>query len=394
MFILVLKLELLSVVINLVSRPWGTQIAALSGYILVLFSAALPFAAIIDRVVERTGFNIKVVAVNIILSLILAFSLLSSDTLNVDMDLFISIVSFLSTYAAITIPSQQLETKDARDIFLIAKALSILFIIYTIFPFSFRYNYVREWGIEAFTMRMGNPNGTAIQVFNCICILLIENRSTNQKSTKIINWIIIALLIYPLILFQCRTVFLCALAMIAFGLMPKIHLFKWFPFVVIILSAFLIYLQMSYTQEGMTLLGKDLVTGRSHAFRRYLNLIYEDPLKYIFGQLGRHRLNNYHNGIISLLMNLGFVGMVLCMGIWYYELRNCIKKSTLAMQSIAIISLLIYLLHAATEGAPMMGAILYGTPIVTLFRLAKDDFHINEFQQESKPSQRSYKYIR
>ena len=388
-----MKLVLFSMVLNVILAPWETPIRSFAGYVLILLSILLPLSPIFDKRYERTDRkNVKAFTV-ILLLFVFVFSLLTSQNSSLDLDLMISVSSFLCTYFAILVSPQQYKMKDLKDIFHIIKIYSLVLIAYGYFPFSFRYNY-ETWGVPVFTMGIGNPNAVAIHIFVCISGLLIENRSTYGKYLKMVNFIIVGFLFYLLLLLKCRTVSLCALIMILLSILPKVPLLKWFTYVGIFIPIFLLFFQLNNSQSEVIVLDKEFDTGRSVIFTTYLRILHQSPAKYIFGQIGDHRLNNYHNGPLTILMNFGYIGLIVILGIWCSELYNSISNCKTQIQTFAILTLFMYLIHASTEGAPMMGMVLFGTPVVLFFRLAKDDIILADSNYQVIPEKTKYKYLR
>ena len=372
MYIKVIKLIMFSTVINSILTPWELTITKYSGYALILLSYALPFLAIPKdntQKVTTTGF----LALALVLSSCISF-FLSFQQYGIDFEFVKNWISLITMYWAIMAPRQEWGSRDIKHLYVINKLLSLVFVAYAYLPFSFRYTLANEWGHYAFTLNMGNTNGTALEIMFCIILLVMELHDTSRIKTKVINCAIIACLVYVLVLLRSRTVLLCSAIIIMMIFVRTIRVKTWHANVTVCISVLFVFIQFLFAQnDSIEIMGKSLASGRQNLFADYISQIQNDPASYIFGILCLHRLNNYHNAPFAVLMNLGIVGLVIYLAFWFLTLHRLIRApQKTSVQNMAIVAILVYIIHSSTEAAPLIGMVRYGTPVLLLCRLAAD----------------------
>ena len=372
MFINTLKLAFLAQALNIALKPWGTPLTNVAGYLLILCTIFLPITIVLD-----SDYSLKEMDTNTIISIGLFFIvsisfILSYPENSIDLEFVKNLLCFVCLYISISTPPKLFRMRDRSHFFILGKILGIIFITYTFLPFSFRYTLANEWGYYAFTLSLGNTNATAIQVFVCILIIGLEIVSTKKKLKKIGDYTIIGFLIYIIYLLQCRTIMLCSILYITLIMVKKITIKKWWTYIALLIPIISIGIQILIREDSVTILGKGIVTGRDEIFVRYIDIIKQAPFEFIFGQLCRFRLNNYHNGPITLLTNIGLIGLEVCLLLWGSIINKSIETYSNDMQKMAIVSILLYLIHSSTEAAPMIGMPLFGIPVILFFRFAKD----------------------
>lgn len=110
-------------------------------------------------------------------------------------------------------------------------------------------------------------------------------------------------------------------------------------------------------------------------YTRFLNEIMSNPLKYIWGAIGENRLENAHNAPFAMVLNLGFLGAGAYVAFWRSLLKAGIRNNAGdTVRKVAIIVLIAYVVYSSTEAGPMLGMILYSTPLLVIGRLVKDEF--------------------
>lgn len=394
LYINTLKLNMISLAMYIILKPWENPLINFVGYAIILSSYFLPVSAFLDYKKRKIDVEFDALLVLGLICTVFFSIVLSIKENGIDFDLLISVLSFISMYIAIVIEPRCYSVKDVEQIFIISKILSIVLVMYTLLPFPFRYTLVNEWGYYAFTLSLGNTNATAIQVFFCIAMLLVELYHLSSKIRRAINWGLIAGLFYTIYLLQCRTIMLCGAIITLMVVINRIPLHRVYVDVGIAIPIFSILAQILIKNDDITILGKGIVTGRGVFFIRMINTILQNPLDYLFGLICKHRLNNYHNGPLTVLMNTGIVGLAIILGIWGYSLKKSINDNKTGVQKVAILALIAYLIHSSTEAAPMIGMILYGTPVIVLFRLSKDQFNDDLIVSNSlKNNNYKHKYL-
>lgn len=372
MFILCTKLTMLVLTANIAFRPISQTLSIYSGYALILLSLALPFTAIKTPIT----LHVKPSMLCLLLLLIVMAASYMAAPLMANADLIKTVLSFLATYLVIALDSQSFTKRDLKDIFCIGKLLSLVYVVYTIFPFSFRYTTANEWGDMAFTLSMGNPNATAISVMFCILLLMGDASLSRQRGMQILDYVMAVMLMYTIYLLESRTVLVCSIALMMFPLIHKMRIRMGYAYLAMVIPIAAIGLQLWLAdQETITILGKPLASGRDQLYTQYLEDLSTNPTDYILGKWGVHKLENYHNAPLAIIMNFGVIGLLLYYLFWSYEIKNMIGGiGESAMKKLVLIGVLAYFIHSSAEAAPMMGSILYGTELAIACRLAKDTF--------------------
>lgn len=370
MYITLLKFLFAAMAVEIALTPWGTTYVRVAGYALILFSYFLPTVAL-RQGGER---NVRVSTLCVIeMGIVIVASLIYS-TSGITFDLLKAILAFLCMYWAIDVRPQHYTKRDLKEIFLINKLLSLIYIAYSFLPFPFRYTLANEWGYYAFTLNMGNTNSTSIYMLFSLMLLVIELTQTSIRWQRFLLLCMSACLIYIIVLLKSRMVLACSVVTIMFVFPKRIRLRRWHAYLGVFIPVAAIFLQMRMGSIGeIIIMGKPLASGRANLFEEYISLLGNDPWSYILGRIGQHKLNNYHNAPLAILMNLGIVGYVCYVVFWCYTLRTAIEQSTCTrIQTVATMCLLVFFVHSAAEAAPMIGMVRYGVPIIVLSRLMKD----------------------
>lgn len=374
MFIAALKMIMLSFAVNIILMPWGTGLTMIAGYITILLSYALPFTDILSDLhirFQRDGKAVLMVGLILLISVVLSIR----DS-QLDVDYFRDILAFLCMYWAIAIPGKTYSRRNLKGIFAINKLLSMVFIIYTIGPFPFKYTMNADWGYMEFTLGMGNPNGTALNIMFCIALLVIEIAQEGYWLRRWIKMAMVAFLIYDVVLLASRTVLVCAVLIVAMIWLKRLPIRAWYVDVAIAIMFIFVLLQMWLgTKTEILVLGKTVASGRQNLYKGFIDSIIEEPWKFVFGAVGDYRLTNAHNAPLAILLNFGVWGLAAFCLFWRTFLRASIFQTDGSyVQRVAIVVLLAYVIYSSAEAGPMLGMILYSAPLLVISRLAKDCF--------------------
>ncbi len=365
---------MLSFAINIVLTPWGSGLTMIMGYVTIILSYMLPFTDVIKDLHIRFQQDGKPV---LIMWLILLVSVvLSIRDSRLDVDYFRDILAFLCMYWAIAVPSKTYSRRNLKDIFLINKFLSLVFIIYTIGPFSFKYTTNIDWGYTEFTLGMGNPNGTALNIMFCIALLVIEVAQEEHILRRILKMAMVAILMYDVVLLASRTVLVCSVLIVSMIWLKRIPLKSWYVDVSLaIMFGFIIVQMWLGTKSEILILGKSVASGRQDLYKDFIEHIIEEPWNFIFGAVGEYRLTNAHSAPLAIVLNFGIWGLAAFCLFWRTLLRTSIVNTDGSyVQRVSVIVLLAYVIYSSAEAGPMLGMILYSTPLLLLSRLAKDCF--------------------
>ena len=139
---------------------------------------------------------------------------------------------------------------------------------------------------------------------------------------------------------------------------------------------FFVQLWMGTVDTDVQFLGKSIVTGRDEMYAEHLQTILSNPSDYFWGQILTHRLGNYHNAPLALIMSIGVFGYFLYVIMWNHEFNAMVSMRYTKLQYIAIIALFAYMIHSSSEASPMLGGIPYATQMIILSRIAKDPMSV------------------
>lgn len=373
MFINLLKWSMLAMMTNLAFKPIIPVLSSCSGYIMILCSYLLPLVAI----KKSAKIRVRIMVVYLILWTLIIFAAAVVSFHDLNFDLIKNLLLLLSTYYAISISPQKFSNKDLRHIFLIGKLLSLLLIAYAYLPFSFRYPVVNEWGGTQFTMGLGNQNATSITIMFCISLLLLGCIRFPSTRNRVISYLMIAALMGALVKLQCRTVVACCLLLLVIYFFKDVPVKKIMVTAALLIPVLFIFVQiwLGTLDSSIEIMGKSIATGRQKMFAETLNSMIANPFDYILGSIGKHQLTNLHNAPITIVANFGILGFMAYCGFWKTEL-NALTDSVqcASMQKFATFIMLLFVIHSAAEAGVMLGAVMYGTQLVILDRLAKDQF--------------------
>lgn len=365
---------MLAMVINIALVPWGTSWAIVAGYATIILTVLAAFMGMKGKL--HIELNKGTVGILILFAAMVLGLLVDFRKLKFNVDFIKIIVSFFCCYGLINMKPQKHNQKDLVDIFRINKLLALVYIAYTFLPFSFRYTVVNRWGATAFTMNMGNSNATSILVMFCVAVLCLEFKKESRRGWKIVNAMLILALMYTLILLQSRTAVACMIFVIACIWFKNLKFKKWYGVVVLLLPIIYFVLQILLRElEGITILNKELNTGRGEMFVGYIEAIKGAPMRYILGSVVTHQLANYHNAPIAIVSNFGFIGFIGYLIFWNYQFRTLINDSNrTTLQSMAVVVLFAFIIHSSAEASPMLGGIPHSSAVILIVRLAKDQF--------------------
>lgn len=373
MFTEVLKIAMLSMAINIIFVPVNQAVAVLAGYTTIIATLCLPFIELKKPVCIRVKLGgICLLGIGVIM---LCSALMHTGYTNINVDFIKTILSFFCCYMAIMIDKHVIQKRDLQQIFFINKCLSCILVAYTYLPFSFRYTTVNEWNGQQFTMGMGNPNATSINVMFCVVLLVLEITWQSNRTQKGFCIGLLGALAGTLIQLQSRTVIVCCGLILLAGIFKQIRLRKGIVAVVVLFPLVMAFIQiwLGTINTNIQFIGKAITTGRDKMFTELLRTIENTPSDFILGKVLTYRLENSHNAPLALILNIGILGYILFVIMWNFEFQDILStKHMTRLQYIACLALLAYMIHSSSEASPMLGVIPYATQIVLLSRLAKD----------------------
>ena len=231
------------------------------------------------------------------------------------------------------------------------------------------------------TLGFPNPNQTGIVIISTIIILTISMKNDFAKGKAMpLLWIEIVLLSVILFLTNARTCIVALVIYFGFYFAERsISFRKWNPLygasykffsIFTILSPLLFlfgYLWLSETQlKNVVLLGKKLFSGREILYRDVLST-WNDK---IFGDLILFNFENKHNILLTVMINIGIIGLLLylCYTIYSYLAfyKKCLKNNKL----ICCATILVFFIIGYAEASILSGGTIYYVTLLVIMVLA------------------------
>lgn len=368
-----LIISLYSMVLNTFFRPLNSTIASIFGYFTIICTILYPILYSKENGKVRMGKAMFSLLFILLLSIV--FSINYFSTVGFTNNL-IAIVSFVTLYWSLTLYRENCTEIPLRKICRINYALCAVLLLYGYGPFSFKYTVVTVWGAQVFSMGLGNPNAVAVYVLFAIIILLAHMVSIKTLTVRVIDAIIVGLLLYLLVLLSSRTVVACALLLlIGYIISKKTQKIMYFWSFIIIWPIIMIFITLAVGEKNLTLLvlGKAIETGRYEMYRDTINNIIANPVAYIFGSVFRYNFLNMHNAPLTIISNVGFVGLVIYIGIWYQKIKRYAEEANNALSVIAVYALLAFVIQSSSESLLMIGTIPYATMVIVVDKMAKGE---------------------
>lgn len=369
----VLILAFCSMILNTFFRPLYGGVSVLFGYITIVLTLLYPI--LVSRRSGKIVMRRSTFALICVLIVSMATSLNDFSGTGID-SIVISILSFIALYWSLSLDD---ETAGIIDINMICKINYLLCIVLLLFgygPFGFKYTEVGVWGYKIFTMGLGNPNTVAVYVMFAMMILLIQIGTFRRKIHIAINILLIGLLFYLLVLLSSRTVVACMIILLVEYIVAKrskhVRIFWYFILACPILMI-VIQLMLGNSAIGITLLGKALETGRSNMFKTLIAEIKQSPLSFVFGKVFRYQFENLHNAPLTIISNVGIVGLIIYLSIWFSKIKHLNDICNTRTQMIALYSILAFIIQSSSESLLMVGTIPYAVMVIIIDKVAKGE---------------------
>lgn len=365
-----LKIAVYAIVLNVLFVPLNSTIAALFGYCTIITSVLYPLSQSYRNGTLRINRIVLAMMVALIISAITSMDSFEKGNLQ---QYIVSAVSFIAFYWALSNRDQKSSGIVLEDIYRANYLLCMIYIAYAFGPFDFKYMVINRWGDTVFTMGLGNPNTVAVYVMFSVVILIMQNVDICKKTRKAINWILVFILINILFMLSSRTVMVSLITvLICLVMRMKKKSSLWISYLVLFIPLVIVVIQPILTSRSVTeVLGKSIETGRGEIFATFLKSVGEKPHCFIFGRFFEYGFENYHNVPLTIVGNLGVVGLALFLGFWFGQFRYLNGICQDKIQFLAFTSLIAFMVHASSEAMTMIGTIPYGTLLVILTEIAK-----------------------
>lgn len=362
-----------SMILNALFRPLNGQLTIVFGYITILLSLIYPFVAAHNSGMLLIDKRTLLLVIVLIISMI--SSLGSIGTIGTD-NAVISIISLIAFYWSLSISGTKEQSVYIQDICRANYFLCAILLVFGYGPFGFKYTEVGVWGYKIFTMGLGNPNTVSVYVMFSMMLLLIQTGIAKNRIQTFINILLIASLFYLLILLSSRTVVACVILLLTEYVVAKRgnHIrYYWIfilacPIIMIVIQQFL-----GNSVIGLTLLGKAIETGRSNMFNTVISDIKSNPMGFIFGKVFSYQFENLHNAPLTIVANLGFIGLIVYLTIWFKKIKSLNEICNNKIRVIALYSILAFIIQSSSEALLMVGSIPYGVMVIIIDRIAKGE---------------------
>lgn len=278
---------------------------------------------------------------------------------------YLMFVSMLATWVVYPFVNASEVIKLCKFSFL----LQALLIIY-LSRLSFAYDIVEDDIVmtsDMLTLGFNNPNLTSMIVFYVFVAILMYYKDEKNFLIKIFYIILLSYLFYLIYQTGCRTtLFMTVFIIVLFFLTSRNKILSSLlkkKAITIATLAFpilfaLLYVFFSQLREysNIELLGKPLFSGRQTLYVDFYRTLSENP---IVGLCGKYKFANAHNGMLTILLNTGFIGLFLYIVYSYRNLRslsNLIIKPNDVLYLIAIFAVFI---SSSVESAMLVAGNLF-----------------------------------
>lgn len=253
---------------------------------------------------------------------------------------------------------------------IVALACSAFFIYRGIFTPTYRD------GAHSLTMGYSNPNRTAMYVMLVFILLMLSYDKEERRIKRIIVGIIQVILIYIIVLTECRTAYLICIVCWAYRLIPNLpsvgkrFLRVCLAIPVVFAPIFAFFYNKGWFADAM-ILDRPIYSGRQD-----INLSLAD-----FSLLGKFSIDTYGglNIFVGILRTTGIIGVVLFYAMYSkafcqlfkWDVRRDVDKNYSAF------TMGILLLHGCTETAIFTGGTAYAALMGCILLIIKYNIERN-----------------
>ena len=240
---------------------------------------------------------------------------------------------------------------------------------------------------ESLTLGFNNPNLASMIIFYVFVGNLIYYKCERRFWAKALYIFLLTTLFYHIVETDCRTtLLLTAFVVISFFLTNKIRTIgkimikKIVPIGTLAFPILfcLVYVYLSFSPElrDMELFGKPLFSGREVLFVDFYNSFSDSPL---IGLCGKYKFANAHNGMLTILLNTGFVGIFFYIIYIYKNLRNISNSIINIANALPLIAIIAVFIISSSEAAMLVAGNLFYVYFLTLLAFVKRESYNNKF---------------
>lgn len=353
-------LMLLSLTLELIA------IERFCSYAIIILSFGMYLYSIVRRP-KLDNSDLLLFFIFIYVILLITFKNLSFEGI-VSVVVFLSMLTIWRSAREISCTDQM---KTMIHVFYIVQGIFLIVLCFT--PLAYKGFTDYEVVSDLLTLGFANPNQTGIVLFSTIAILII----TSTKKMGIIKKVFIigecVALSIMVFLTGARTSILGLLFLLIIILWKKgIRRNVLIPDLIICFPIAFVYgyLWLAETKLGdVTFLGKNLLSGRQEVFTNVLYM-FQDKL---FGNLEYFNFQNSHNALLTILVNIGIVGLGLYLIFTIASFNSLYRKIESRNQMICCAAILALFVMGCAETAVLTGGTIYFTSMFFIVQLANAD---------------------
>lgn len=327
--------------------------------------ATLFFCIVFDfKAGIKSGFGLYASIVALLLFKILFTEKLSSDVVIAALNFFVMFFPFYYTQ------HMEMSRKQINYIEYLTIAKALIFIIYSFTSYAYSGFYVDGKYINNGQLTLGysNPNTTAIYLFCTFSILLclIEVKKDDSKIKKMGLAVILLMLAYLIVCTGSRLETGCMIVVVLLRFLGKTNLMKKVltsRFSVIFIVVLPIIFLGSYfgvyhiIPNGYTIMGRGLFA----RITIYQKALADFQRHLLFGNMNEWLFTNSHNGILTIAINIGVVGLLLYL---LFILRNMFRyadyiKNNKASNIIPYFMVVAFFIQACAEASSLTGGVSF-----------------------------------
>lgn len=286
-------------------------------------------------------------------------------------DFIITVLEYLAVpIYMLAIPDTQFDPKTKKWLQLIGVAYVVLFVYCGFVDPIYRNEFS-----TALSMGYSNPNRTGCYLLLTVVYLLVAFE--NDKKMEIMSYVMSAVLLYLIMLTECRTAFLLGLIALIYAIIPKFKAGKVFALICTFSPLVFAFVYLYAYKNGWfystEIFGKEIFSGREEMYTDMMSNIS------MFGNYAAVKLGGL-NVSMSVLSTLGIVGIVLFY-VYYTGFmtdRFIQIESRSEKKNLGLVCMGLLMFHGCTETILFVGGNVYAGMIGCILVL------INMNNQERK----------
>lgn len=312
----------------------------------------------------KNGFGLYVSIVALLLYNVLFAKKISGDIVIAALNFFVMFFPFYYT--------QHMERtrEQIRYIEYLTIVKALIFIVYSFTSYAYSGFYVDGKYINNGQLTLGysNPNTTAIYLFCTFSILLclIEVKKDDSKIKKLGIAVILLMLAYLIICTGSRLETGCMIAVVLLrflgtaNLMKKVLTSRFFVIFIVVLPVIFLsgYFGLYHViPNGYTIMGRGLFA----RITIYQKALIDFQKHLLFGNMNEWLFTNSHNGILTIAINIGVVGLLLYL---LFISGNMLRyagyiKNNKAANIIPYFMVVAFFIQACAEASSLTGGVSF-----------------------------------